>query len=86
MGQYKESEAGIHSAVLQKQHFPQLLNTLMDAISPHAAENVKSGFRKCGIHPCDVNELLGRLPGKSCETDGSTGTGIENSFREFLTE
>lgn len=79
LASYKESEAGLQSTVLQKQHFPKLLKSLMDAVSGNAANNLKSGFRKCGIIPCDVSVLLERLPGKKCEADQ-----IENSFKEFL--
>ncbi|KAJ8890890.1 hypothetical protein PR048_010399 [Dryococelus australis] len=71
LGQIREREAGIHSAVLQKQHFQRLSKELMKAISINAAENLKSGFRKCGIHPCNLNDSSSYLEESEDEMCGS---------------
>ncbi|XP_065671384.1 uncharacterized protein LOC136089338 [Hydra vulgaris] len=47
--EYKDSPAGCTKTSLEKQHFPELLNKLLIAIEPNQANNLKSGFRKCGI-------------------------------------
>ncbi|KAJ8910919.1 hypothetical protein NQ315_014253 [Exocentrus adspersus] len=73
LANWKESEEGISYTVLQKQHFPPLLTKLMQAIEPNTVANLKSGFRKCGIVPINV-ELLQRLP------QGCNQEAIENSF------
>lgn len=39
-----------------------LLRKLMEAIKPNADSNLIFGFRKCAIHPVDVNKLLERIP------------------------
>ncbi|KAJ8914016.1 hypothetical protein NQ315_012039 [Exocentrus adspersus] len=46
----------------------------MQAIEPNTVANLKSGFRKCGIVPINVDELLQRLP-RGCNQEA-----IENSF------
>lgn len=71
LASYKESEPGLQSSVLQKQHLSKLLKSLMDAESVNAANNLKFGFRKCGIIPCDVSVLLEWLPRDRCEADKS---------------
>jgi hypothetical protein len=47
---------------LQKQSFLALLNQLLNVLQPKITATLQNGFRKCGIYPCDVNELLTRLP------------------------
>ncbi|KAL1447927.1 hypothetical protein WDU94_014012 [Cyamophila willieti] len=79
LNSYKESEAGVKHTIMQKQHFPRLLKALMEALMPNSHANLRSGFRKCGIHPCKVDELLQRLP----ETQHDSSE-IENSFIDFL--
>lgn len=81
LNSYKESEAGVKHTVLQKQHFPRFLKSLMDALLPNYKENLKSGFRKCGIQPCEVDELLKRLRDDNKPHDSSE---VENSFIDYL--
>ncbi|CAI6374179.1 unnamed protein product [Macrosiphum euphorbiae] len=43
------------------------------------ATTLQNGFKKCGIYPCNVNELLGRLP--NSENNNSS---IEETFIQHL--
>lgn len=63
---WKYSPEGIHSVTIQKQQFPPLLNKMLQVLSPNVADNLKSGFRKCGIYPVNVEELLNRIPRNTC--------------------
>lgn len=79
LSEWKETLEGSKSTVLQKQHFPMLLNKLMTALEPNAAANLISGFRKCGIYPVNVDELLKMIPQHNSDI-----TAVESSFLETL--
>ena len=49
---------------LPKDSFPKLLKELMDTLN---LENLKSGFKACGIYPMDPNEVLKKIPGESAK-------------------
>nr|XP_047139688.1 uncharacterized protein LOC124815264 [Hydra vulgaris] len=57
--EYKDSLAGCTKTSLEKQRFPELSNKLMIAIEPNQANNLKSGFRKCGISPKELKVTQG---------------------------
>lgn len=80
LGDHKES-SGRNSNILDKQCFPQLLKKLLDVLSEKSSDNLKAGFRKCGIYPCDITPLLERLP--TCNNTGSSEL-IEGSFIGYL--
>jgi hypothetical protein len=61
--EWKESSEGTRNPTIPKQIFPSLLKKLIDNIKPTMADNLKNGFRKCGIYPCNIDELLARIPG-----------------------
>lgn len=42
--------------------FPKLLKLLIDELSHNSSQNIISGFRKTGIVPLDINQVLTRLP------------------------
>lgn len=77
--EWKGSKQGFKETVLQKQQFPFLLRRLIDVLRPNSAENLRAGFRKCGIHPIDVEELLCRLPSRTYD-----GGAVQDSFIEAL--
>jgi len=54
--------AGRREASVPKDVFPRLLKSLLAKLEENAADNIKSGFRKCGIHPFDPQQLLSRIP------------------------
>ncbi|CAH1966563.1 unnamed protein product [Acanthoscelides obtectus] len=85
LSDYKESLVGSRSNVLEKQHFPTLLRRLMEKISENSASNLISGFRKCGIVPCDVGPLLERLHNKhNSVVNRENVSEIEKLFLESL--
>lgn len=60
LSNWKETPEGLRNTVIPKATFPALLKELMEVLHPNVAENLKSGFRKCGIYPCDAFHLLKR--------------------------
>lgn len=82
--EWKES-SGFSSYGLPKQEFPILLKKLLEAIAPTSKENLVSGFRKCGVHPVSLDELLKRLP-KSTVNIVPDEKEIEDSFLKSLEE
>lgn len=48
----------------------------MDTIEPNSKENLISGFRKCGMPPLSLAELVTRLPQTTLDSQGL----IEDSF------
>ncbi|XP_047027499.1 MFS-type transporter clz9-like [Helicoverpa zea] len=75
---WKQCEQGIREKTVQKSSFPVLLKKLLADLEENRKENLKSGFRKCGIYPTNANALLERLP-KPVDK-----TAAENSFLETL--
>ena len=47
---------------ISKEIFPSLMEKLDRKVRETVSENLKSGFRACGIYPLDRNEALKRLP------------------------
>ncbi|KAF2903210.1 hypothetical protein ILUMI_02967 [Ignelater luminosus] len=52
---------GLKNNVLPKQAFSLLLKKTLEILEPHLKKNLESGFRKFGIHPCDIESLLQRI-------------------------
>jgi hypothetical protein len=74
---------------LPKEWFPCLLAQLMDALSPTAAQNILSGFRKCGIVPVDKSAVaykFHRTPEETLQNNVNVRTGISNVIIEKLNE
>ena len=59
LNEWKKAKRG---ATVTKDLFPGLLRKLLERISPRQKENLKSGFRKCGIYPLDSQQVLNQLP------------------------
>ena len=53
------------SQLLSKDAFPRLLKQLCDEVCPfhETNDNLKSGFKKCGIYPLNAQPVIARLPG-----------------------
>lgn len=79
LASWKETPEGAKSTVLQKQHFPLLLKQLVAALEPNGATNLIAGFRKCDIHPVNVDELLAMIP----RAEGDKNA-IERTFLQSL--
>lgn len=58
MTEWKQKNRG----VLPKSEFPKMLRKLFDAVGLNAVKNITSGFRTCGVIPCDKNVVLNKLP------------------------
>ncbi len=48
---------------LPKSEFPQLLTKLVQNFGDICEQNLKSGFKSCGIHPLDKYQVLRKLTG-----------------------
>lgn len=88
---FKEDNPAIKG--IPKLRFPSLLKTAierMDTItvlgkekSNRIAENIRSGFRVCGVHPFDEREVQKRLPGyKENESESQ----LEKSITAYIKE
>ena len=60
--EWKTSKRSSKYSTVPKDQFPALLNKLMKRMREQFSENLRSGFRKCGIHPLDSEPVFGRLP------------------------
>jgi hypothetical protein len=69
---YKTKKNG-SSVGIPKADFPKLLKEVLQCLEEgNGTENMKSGFKKCGIYPLNRNEVLQRLP--SCFNAETTNT------------
>ena len=57
LGEWKEAHLEIHNT-LPKEKFPALLKQLVDKTDSTITANLVSGFKACGIFPCDRNEVM----------------------------
>lgn len=62
-------DKGSRECSIPKDQFPQLLNILMKKIEGNQVDNIKAGFRKCGIIPLDREPVLKMLPPESNAND-----------------
>ena len=79
LSEWKGTEDGIKNTNIQKQNFPPLLAKMMGIIEPSIKDNLISGFRKCGIFPLNVEEVLTRIPSTSHNKDI-----VESAFLKVL--
>lgn len=79
LNDWKGTTNGLKNPILQKQSFPGLLKKLLDVLEPTLKTTLINGFRKCGIFPCGVEELLNRLPNALNVTSS-----VDESFIEHL--
>ena len=90
IGNWKTTVEGRREASIPKATFPKLLKKLADAIQPNQEENLKSGFKKCGIAPYNPDAVLGRLPNLTDSTGNEdqqdTSDIVNSSFMDVLKE
>lgn len=86
LSQWKETADGANSQVVSKQVFPSLLKKVLERMEPNMAKNLESGFRKCGIYPCDIEPLLQRVGRKTVEPSAVSAAFLEvmNSTRSVF--
>ena len=68
------------SQTIPKDMFPKLLRQLLEQLDT-TSECLKSGFRKCEIHPINSSPVLSRLPNDRPQNDINTSIG-----KSFLKE
>lgn len=73
--QWKQG-AGRRETTAPKDIFPRLLKQLLVKSEVNAGENIKSGFKKCGIHPFNPLEVLKRIPDKEDYVSGESSTPV----------
>ena len=72
---------------LPKDKFPALLATLWEELKKNGAENLRAGFRACGIHPLNAKAVLINLPGgEGPEEEDEVYRCISQSLLDFLKE
>lgn len=71
---------------LPKDKFPRLLSNLMTVVTPNLEANVKAGFKKCGIYPLSLPEMLSRLPEKVMHNANPNDVErqLDSTFIQFL--
>lgn len=80
---WKETDEGRRVTTVPKTIFPRLLKDLMEALSERQLTNLKAGFKACGIHPLNRNEVVKKLCDSVFE---SSGDHIERVSESFLAE
>ena len=74
-----KSTDGKSRASLPKDQFPPLLKKLIAKIEPNVKTNLVSGFRTCGIVPCDSAQVLKKLPSSNTCTSASAEMNTEGT-------
>ena len=83
---WKRNETTKKSSVLPKDVFPRQLKELHDALAETAEKNLKSGFRKAGIVPLGVDQILRRLQTKTAEYTSLVGETFLNALSEMRSQ
>ena len=74
---------GKSQATIPKGCFPKLLNKLMEELRENSKSNIMAGFRKTGIYPIDMQQVLSRLPEVN---DSENKSVLEKSVLDLLKE
>ena len=67
------------STTLAKEVFPALLDQLMEKVFQTSNQNIKSGFKACGIVPLNPNEVLKKLPDYREDQVNRSETSLDSS-------
>ena len=87
LNEWKKSPQGRIHPTLPKSKFPALLKKLVLFLEDNnGANNLVSGFRKCGIHPLDRNQVLKRLPGQGQVSPDTSVSSIDGAFVSLLSD
>lgn len=84
LDRWKESIAGAKVQNIPKSEFPSLIKELMEELKT-GSSNIVSGFRKCGLYPCNRKEPLSRLP-KGLLAKEEIEKAIHQTFVQHLEE
>lgn len=61
-----------HRGTVPKEYFPKLLKEALASLKESEANNIKAGFRSCGIFPLDQNQVLKRIPDGQVQEEDQT--------------
>ncbi len=56
---------------VQKEVFPEMLKECLAQLAPNIEQNLKSGFKACGIFPLDPTAVLDKLPQKDPDVEAA---------------
>ena len=86
LSDFRKTKIGQKETSLPKDIFPRLLVKLIDALREgNGAGNLIAGFRKCGIYPLNVNQLLACLP-TTTQDETDDAAAADSSLVTILTE
>ena len=87
LNQWKLTPEGRRQGTLNKRQYPCLLSKLIESLaSQNGLENLKSGFRKCGIVPFQPEEVYKRLPDSSTNVlapNEALGDSLSDTLKEL---
>ena len=84
--QWKLTPEGRRQGTLNKRQYPHLLTKLITSLaSQNGPENLKSGFRKCGLVPFQPEEVYKRLP-NSTTNELTPNEALDESLLDALRE
>ena len=84
LNQWKNNTRNSRSSCVPKDQFPGLLNEMLQKMSANSAQNLKSGFQKCGLFPHNRDKVLQRLPNQQIEENVAVRELLSESFLENL--
>lgn len=67
LNEWKHNVRGSRSSSVPKDQFPGLLKEMFQKMETNSSQNLKSGFKKCGLCPLDRDVVLQRLPNRQLE-------------------
>ena len=86
LGKWKLSPEGRQQGTLNKKQYPRLLAKLIAILaSENGPENLKSGFRKCGLVPFEPEQVYKRLP-STASNELEPTEALDSSLLEALKE
>ena len=87
LNDFCKTKVGVKEESIPKDIFPQLLSKLMKALKEgKSKENLVAGFKKCGIVPIDMNQLLGRIPISNQPAQENDAAAVDHSLIKILSE
>ena len=83
LNDYRQTKVGQGESCIPKDTFPKLLCQLVNKLAGNGHKNITAGFRKSGIFPLDVTQLLGRLPSQESSLENSAAA-VDRSLIKML--
>ena len=86
LSEWKETAYGRRCGTIPKQDFPKLLRELMVGLEQNSVNNMKAGFKKCGILPFNPAKVLDRLHDSVMTSLPQHVEKISKSFMDHLSK